>query len=606
MGDRQPSPTAADAVEKIFALLRGGEAPAALQRAAALVRDQPAWAQSHHVHALALASTGADAAAEAAFERGLRLAPDDPAILSNLAVLARRRGEFAKALDCLERRARATPRDPAAWIDLGHTALRAGQVARASAALQHAVELDPNSVRAWHLLGNAYREAERLDEAEHAFRACLQRDPTQWTAWINLGVVLRRAGRPDEALALFRHVHDAGRGGPELYDAWAGALLDVGDVEGALAMARQTVRRHPSYTEGHVTLAHLAWEHLPGDRAALDCFRAAVRAQPGNAELRAAFARWLIASGSPLEAVDEVRALRGHVDDPALVHLLADALDAAGQHRDAAPLYRALHRGWGARQPGLLNAYARHLLRTGDAANAAEVAADCTRVAPDNQEAWAYLATAWRLLDDPREAWLCDWDRLVAVLDIGLPAAPGALRATLEGLHRARREPRQQSVRGGTQTAGRLLQRRDPLLAATRVHLVAAVEQWLACLPADARHPFLARNCGRVTVGGSWSVRLHSAGAHANHIHPEGWISSAYYVALPPSVREATTGDAGCIGFGEPPVELGLDLPPRRIVRPAEGRLVVFPSYLWHGTRPFRDDVARLTIAFDMTPAPSR
>ncbi|GAB2523379.1 putative 2OG-Fe(II) oxygenase [Lysobacter humi (ex Lee et al. 2017)] len=604
MGDAQPPPAAVHAVEQIFALLRAGANESALRLATDLVRGLPTWAQAHHAHALALASTGAHAAADAAFVRARQLAPHEPSILANFAVHARRRGHFAKALECLEQRTRLAPRDAAAWIDLGHTALRAGQPLRAIEALERAVELDGTAARAWHLLGNACREAERLEAAEHAFRTCVQRDPAQWTAWINLGAVLRRAGRPDEALAVFRRVHEAGHGGAELYDAWAGALLDTGDVEGALRMATQTVQCYPAFVPGHVTLAHLAWEHLPGD-AALDGFRAAARAQPANGELRAALARWLIAAGRAPEAVDEVRALRSNVDDPALVHLEADALDAAGRHHDAAPLYRSLHAGWGAARPTLLNAYARHLLRTGDAPGAASVVTRCTQVAPHNQEAWAYLATAWRLLGDPREAWLCDWERLVAVLDIGLPDMRDGLRVKLESLHRAHREPRQQSVRGGTQTAGRLLQRRDPVLAAARDHLVGAVERWLGGLPGDPAHPFLARNTRRVTVGGSWSVRLRSSGMHANHIHPEGWISSAYYVALPPSVRDATTpGEAGCIGFGEPPAELGLTLPPRRIVRPAEGRLVLFPSYLWHGTRPFHDDVARLTIAFDMTPAP--
>lgn len=37
-------------------------------------------------------------------------------------------------------------------------------------------------------------------------------------------------------------------------------------------------------------------------------------------------------------------------------------------------------------------------------------------------------------------------------------------------------------------------------------------------------------------------------------------------------------------------------------VRPEPGLLVLFPSYLWHGTEPFTSDQARLTIAFDALP----
>jgi hypothetical protein len=38
---------------------------------------------------------------------------------------------------------------------------------------------------------------------------------------------------------------------------------------------------------------------------------------------------------------------------------------------------------------------------------------------------------------------------------------------------------------------------------------------------------------------------------------------------------------------------------PAHAVQPAEGRLVLFPSYMWHGTLPIRGDEPRMTIAFD-------
>jgi hypothetical protein len=59
------------------------------------------------------------------------------------------------------------------------------------------------------------------------------------------------------------------------------------------------------------------------------------------------------------------------------------------------------------------------------------------------------------------------------------------------------------------------------------------------------------------------------------------------------------TEPAGWITFGAAPPELGLDLAPYARVEPKPGRLVLFPSTLWHGTVPF-DDGERLTIAFDI------
>ena len=78
-------------------------------------------------------------------------------------------------------------------------------------------------------------------------------------------------------------------------------------------------------------------------------------------------------------------------------------------------------------------------------------------------------------------------------------------------------------------------------------------------------------------------------------------MSSACYIALPPSLGSEASRD-GWLELGRPPVELGLDLEPLAAIEPRPGRLALFPSYLYHGTRPFRDG-ERLTIAFDVTPA---
>ena len=134
--------------------------------------------------------------------------------------------------------------------------------------------------------------------------------------------------------------------------------------------------------------------------------------------------------------------------------------------------------------------------------------------------------------------------------------------------------------------------------------LVAAiregVEARLAALPDDTSHPFLARNTSRIAFRGGWSVRLASAGFHTSHIHPAGWLSSAFYVALPGEV--AGNAGPGALAFGVPDAALGLDLSPRRVVAAEEGRLVVFPSYFWHGTLPFESTTPRLTVAFDALP----
>ena len=64
----------------------------------------------------------------------------------------------------------------------------------------------------------------------------------------------------------------------------------------------------------------------------------------------------------------------------------------------------------------------------------------------------------------------------------------------------------------------------------------------------------------------------------------------------------------GSEAFFEPctkqvPSSLPPPLTPELYVQPKPGRLVLFPSYMWHGTVPFASSQQRLTVAFDAVPA---
>jgi hypothetical protein len=172
------------------------------------------------------------------------------------------------------------------------------------------------------------------------------------------------------------------------------------------------------------------------------------------------------------------------------------------------------------------------------------------------------------------------------------------LAERLRALHLSAHHPLYQSLRGGTQTDGHLFQRIEPEIADLRRAIVEAVQTHVAGLPAPRRgHPLLIEKRSPIRFSGSWSVRLTGAGFHVEHCHPAGWISSAFYVALP----EAAMGGpdhAGWLSLGEV-TDLGAALPPLRLIEPRPGRLVLFPSTMWHGTRPFESG-ERLTVAFDV------
>lgn len=607
------SPAQQSQAARIQALLAQNQGAQALALAQSLVRQAGLAPDAQLLLAVSAAHAGQATLAEAAFRAAMTLAPGHPLVLRNFSTFLQQQQRPAEALPLLRQCVATSPQDAPGWLQLGRLALAANQLDEAAAALARATTLAPQQPAAWVWLGNAERERGRLQAAEAAFATALAREPGNTPAWVNLGATRRMLGRPAEALACYQRAQALGHLGPDLAHALSGALLDLGRVDEALAAAEGLVRQHPDYVPGQVTLAELRWQYTAPDATGQtvdflsDLARAAAR-QPAHEALHLPWARLLLATARGEEALDVVQRLRRQADTPAARRVAADLLQALGRGQLAGELYDALLEAATTRaDPNLLNAVATNRLRTGRWAEAEATSAQALCVAPDDQEAWALRGTAWRLLADTRADWLFDVERLVAYLPVpaaGSPAHCSTLAQVLDRRHAARQAPTQQSLRLGTQTSGALFGSSDAVLSSTAAALRDTAQHWLQGLPDDPAHPLLRRRSGATRFAGSWSVRLRSGGHHVNHIHHEGWLSSAFHVVVPPSVGQPAGAAplAGCLSLGEPPKDWGLGLPALRVIRPRAGHLALFPSFLWHGTEPFDDDGPRLSIAFDLQP----
>jgi uncharacterized protein (TIGR02466 family) len=313
------------------------------------------------------------------------------------------------------------------------------------------------------------------------------------------------------------------------------------------------------------------------------------------------------------EAAAQASAEAGLVRDPDNLGLLRQASNLATRVGDSK---RALTLAQRARAlaPDDTNAAFTHceaLLADGRAAEAAELAEVIQLRAPDDQYAMALVATCWRLLDDARYQVVFNYAEFVSIHDLLAPSEAAertaffsAVAETLERLHPFRTHPLEQSVRGGSQLPIQARELADPRIAALFERIRNIVKQRV--LDLGHSHDWLRRrNTGCAAVSGAWSVRLTSDGSHVDHVHPRGWISSACYVALPSSVGSGEPGPgahAGWIRFGRPGIVTRPALDAEHCVRPELGRLVLFPSYMWHGVAPFVNDQPRLSVAFDLVP----
>jgi tetratricopeptide (TPR) repeat protein len=411
-----------------------------------------------------------------------------------------------------------------------------------------------------------------------------------------------------EALAHFDKVLALQPGNPQAAHARAGALQNLGREEEALAILRDTVRAQPANIAAHHDLNQLLYR-MGRDQEFLHSYDEAGAQFPGTPFFLLAKAALLIRTGRAAEALAQYQqALALTPGDAIVLQGMAMAQLQLGDVTGAIASYeQALQQM--PQDGNMRTSLAAAYLMAREPRKAEEQAMEALRLAPADQTALGVLGTAWRLMEDAREQDLNRYDDFIRVFDLEPPPGfhsmadfCGELNQWLTTQHRDQREHMDQSLRGGTQTLGNLFrQGRYPLVDALRLRIEDAVRRYIDELPRDEHHPFLRRRGRDFRFAGSWSSRLSDAGFHVNHLHPAGWISSAFYVALPETMRDGANQE-GWIKFGEPAYDVGLKEPVRRTVQPKVGRLVLFPSYMWHGTIPFHAPQTRTTVAFDVIP----
>ena len=450
----------------------------------------------------------------------------------------------------------------------------------------------PNDPRLWHVKGLMHREEERRELAIPALRRAAALAPNEPLIALGLAQTLVEAGLP--AVEEFGRAMHLSPGNPEVVRGLVSALVAERRMPDAIAGLQQVLNRSPLWVEGHALLSTLRWTE--GEREGFTRnFDEALVLHPTSLDLRTEQLMMLLHAEQFDEVfarIESARAISG--DRRLFMSHEATARAELGETEAADLLFEQLA------PLGIANLElrrVRHLLRSGRP-EAAVAALEPWLQTPDQEQFWPYAATAWRLTNDPRSEWLEGDERFVGVYDIADRLPPlGQLADTLRKLHTSQGQPLEQSVRGGTQTDGHLFQRIEPEIVALREAIRTTVGEHARSLPpVDPEHPLLRWRPRAIQFTGAWSVRLLAGGCHANHVHPMGWLSSALYIVLPPDLGR---DDAGVLTLGEPQAQLKVDLPPTRMVEPRPGRLALFPSWMWHGTRPFGEG-ERMTVAFDV------
>lgn len=447
--------------------------------------------------------------------------------------------------------------------------------------------------RLWHIHGLIRRSLDDREGALVSLRRAVELKPDAVLPAHALAKTLYEAGLP--SIDAFGHALRIAPGDPNIVSNLAMAFVGAGEVSTAIAGLEQIVARSPTWVEGQLMLSQFRW--MEGDREdftrnfdvargqypqALDLWREQIISLI-HAE------RW----DKALQVIAEGRAMLGEQPlfafNEAVIHSEMGEVEVADRMFDALP---------DDGDSSVAHRRVRHNLRAGRFERAGEILEPWL----ETEEAfgfWPYASIVWRKLDPDRWAWLEGDPSFVGVYDLADKLPPlDQLADTLRGLHKLSGQPLEQSLRGGSQTDGDIFMRIDPVLVKLREVIRQAVADHVANLPPfDPKHPLLSPRRDKISFAGSWSVRLKSAGFHSNHIHPLGWFSSALYIALPPDMGR---DEAGYLTLGDPTSSVfKIEMGPFRTIEPKPGRLALFPSYMWHGTKPFGEG-ERLTVAFDV------
>lgn len=471
-------------------------------------------------------------------------------------------------------------------------ALRAGHYEVVRDRVLAAFPVSPREARFDQLLGLAHRGLLDSAEAHAAFARAAQASPADPLIAHSLARTALEAGWA--ASALFARALALAPGDGSVLLGRAAAQLAEGKGQTALSDLARFLIAHPEWIEGHQTYAQIAAVIDPE----ADCcatLRSALAQDPRKPAMWHALIQQHLGAyryDLALAAVHDARAALG--DDLSLAQFEATARGEAG---DGAAALEILARLPLPEDGDSAICALRNLIRSGRYYDALKLA-ERPYPEPGLAAVWPYRALLWRLLGDSRWDWLEGDERLVRTYD--LTAGLGSLEDLadcLRSLHRGSGAPLGQSVRGGTQTDGHLFARAEPEILRLRSAIDNALHDYVAQLPPeDAAHPTLRGTRAPLRFSGAWSVRLRGAGYHHDHVHTHGWLSSACYIALPDTAGD--TPEAGWLTFGENR-RLLPDLGAFRTAEPIAGRLVLFPSTMWHGTRPFGRG-ERLTAAFDV------
>ncbi len=263
---------------------RYGEAEQAFLKA---IAADPKDYTAHFNLALAYGFQHKDTEGIAEYRKTLELQPKLFEAELNGGILLLRQKNAAEALPWFEDAATQKPGEFRPRYYLAECQLQTGETAEALENYRQALELNPKSAGAELGLGRSLARLNKLDDAAGHFRQAAQLDPGYRDALLELADLYEKNKQTDQAVAIYREFPD----NAAVQEHMGAMLLAGNQYSEAIPRLEQAYTKDPTTANRTaLAMAYLFAGQLP---KSLPLFQQAVAEEPGNFDLRMAYARAL-------------------------------------------------------------------------------------------------------------------------------------------------------------------------------------------------------------------------------------------------------------------------------------------------------------------------
>ena len=477
-------------------------------------------------------------------------------------------GKTVAAIKSFKQALKVDPRVAELHLNVGMLSGQLGKTDDAIAGYQHAVKLNPALTDAHYNLGIALQAKSDLVGAAASYQNAIKNETGFFEAHTNLGTVLQRQGDLAGAVTSYQKALAITTDALTFYSLGT-ALKNQGELEKSALAFKQAIAMKADYADAFSSLGAVRREQSEFDDA-LKCYQKAIELAPDHPEANYNFGVLLYDMGNLEKALKHFSQSQFH----------------DWQERSLYCLYKS----------EVFEDFEGHMSRLIKKAHTSPFLAT--------------LSSHYALNFGKADPYSFCKRPLDAVFHFQIPELKGdspLLKALLHDIETVDIAEKQQGrLHYGKQSAGNIFKRPEASfreLGEVMKGVIARYRDTLVAQEPDCEFAKQFPQDSDIEFSSSWYVRMEKGGHLDSHIHEEGWVSGAIYLAIP----EGRTGDEGSIEASMH----GDDYPkkhenfPSKTIAPDVGDTVMFPSSVFHRTIPFSTDELRICIAFDVKPVVS-